>query len=118
MRSRWSVWTPAIPRLTEAMQLKHRRVQTEAAGALARLGDELGTEHLIALVNEPSARLRVIAYADELGMGDRIDDRFRTVESTAEAEMALWLSQPSQMGVPPTLVETIDQRHQILARLV
>lgn len=105
-------WTPAIPRLTEAMHLKHRRVQTEAAGALARLGDELGTGHLIALVEEPSARLRVIAYADELGLSDKIDDRFRTAESTAEAEMALWLSQPSQMGVPPTLVETIDQRHQ------
>jgi len=105
-------WTPAIPRLTEAMHLKHRRVQTEAAGALARMGDELGIEHLIALVEEPSARLRVIAYADELGLSDKIDDRFRTLESTAEAEMALWLSQPSQMGVPPTLVETIDQRHQ------
>lgn len=105
-------WTPAIPRLTEAMQLKHRRVQTEAAGALARLGDQFGTEHLIALVCEPSARLRVIAYADELDLGNRIDDRYRTMESTAEAEMALWLSQPSQMGVPPTLVETIDQRHQ------
>lgn len=105
-------WTPAIPRLTEAMHLKHRRVQTEAAGALARMGDELGIEHLISLVDEPSARLRVIAYADELELSDRIDDRFRTLESTAEAEMALWLSQPSQMGVPPTLVETIDQRHQ------
>jgi len=105
-------WTPAIPRLTEAMHLKHRRVQTEAAGALTRMGDELGTEHLIALAEEPSARLRVIAYADELGLSDRIDDLFRTVESTAEAEMAVWLSQPSQMGVPPTLVETIDQRHQ------
>jgi hypothetical protein len=105
-------WKPAIPRLTEAMQLKHRRVQTEAAGALARLGDQFGTEHLLALVSEPSARLRVIAYADELDLGDRIDDHYRTMESTAEAEMSLWLSQPSQMGVPPTLVETIDQRHQ------
>lgn len=105
-------WKPAMPRLTEAMQLKHRRVQSEAAGALARMGDERGIEHLIALADEPSARLRVIAYADELDLGDRIADRYRTVEATAEAEIALWLSQPSQMGVPPTMVQTIDQRHQ------
>jgi hypothetical protein len=103
-------WTPAIPRLTEAMQLKHRRVQTEAAGALARLGDEVGAEHLVALVAEPSARLRVIAYADELGLGEKIDEHYRGLESTAEAEMALWLSQPGQMGVAPTLVESIDHR--------
>lgn len=100
----------SIPRLTAAMQLKHRRVQTEAAGALARMGDEAGTEHLLALVSEPSARLRVIAYADELGLSERIDDSHRSPAATAEAELALWLSQPGQMGVPPTSVETIDQR--------
>jgi hypothetical protein len=103
---------PSMPRLHAAMQLKHRRVQTEAAGALARMGDEAGIEHLLALVTEPSARLRVIAYADELDLSDRIEDRFRTAEATAEAEMALWLSQPGQMGVPPSFVETIDRRHQ------
>ncbi len=101
----------SIPRLAAAMHLKHRRVQTEAAGALARMGDETGTEHLLSLVSEPSARLRVIAYADELGLSERIDETYRSPAATAEAEMALWLSQPGQMGVPPTLVETIDERH-------
>lgn len=100
----------SIPRLAAAMQLKHRRVQTEAAGALARMGDEAGTEHLLALVGEPSARLRVIAYADELGLSERIEESYRSPAATAEAEMALWLSQPGQMGVPPSSVETIDQR--------
>lgn len=102
----------AIPRLAAAMQLKHRRVQTEAAGALARFGDPQGIERLLALAEEPSARLRVIAYADELGLGDRVPEPYRSQESTAEAAMALWLSQPSQMAVPPTTVETIDRRHQ------
>lgn len=101
-----------IPRLTEAMQLTHRRVQTEAAGALARMGDPTGIEKLISLASEPVARLRVIAYADELGLSDRIADHYRSQESEAEASMALWLSQPSQMGVPPTSVETLDRRHQ------
>jgi len=102
----------SVPRLQEAMQLKHRRVQTEAAGALARMENTEGIEQLIALVAEPSARLRVIAYADELGLSDRIEDSYRSQESTAEANLALWLSQPSQMGLPPTSVETIDRRHQ------
>ena len=102
--------TESLPRLTETMHLKHRRVRSEAAGALARMGDEHGIEQLIALVEEPSARLRVIAYADELGLSDRIDQRFRSQESTAEASLALWLSQPAQMGIPPTSVETLDQR--------
>jgi len=101
-----------IPRLTETMQLTHRRVQTEAAGALARMGDPTGIEKLISLVSEPVARLRVIAYADELGLSDRIADHYRSQESDAEANMALWLSQPSQMGIPPTEVETLDRRHQ------
>lgn len=101
-----------IPRLTETMQLTHRRVQTEAAGALARMGDPAGIEKLISLVAEPVARLRVIAYADELGLSDRIAEPYRSQESDAAANMALWLSQPSQMGIPPTGVETIDRRHQ------
>lgn len=102
----------AIPRLAEAMQLRHRRVQAEAAGALARLGDAAGIERLVALAEEPSARLRVITYADELGVGARIGPQYRSQESTAEAALALWLSQPAQFGVPPTSVETIDRRHQ------
>lgn len=100
----------SMPRLAAAMHLKHRRVQTEAAGALARMGDEAGIEHLLGLVSEPSARLRVIAYADELGLSERIEESARSSAATAEAELALWLSQPGQMGVPPTSVETIDER--------
>lgn len=103
----------AIGALNKSLDLRHRRVQCEAAGALARLGEPVGREKLIALAEEPSARLRAIAYADELGFGDRIDEKFRTAGATAEAEMALWMSQPPQMGVPPTSVETIDSRRML-----
>lgn len=96
--------------LNKAAELRHRRVQCEAAGALARLGEGVGVQHLIALSAEPSARLRAIAYADELGAGDKIDETYRTPHATAEAELALWLSQPQQMGVPPTRVEVVDSR--------
>ncbi|MCM2372384.1 HEAT repeat domain-containing protein [Aporhodopirellula aestuarii] len=103
----------SIPELNKAAELRHRRVQCEAAGALARLGNEAGIEQLIALAEEPSARLRAIAYADELGFGDRIDESFRTPSANAEAEVALWLSQPQQMGVPPTSVEVVDSRRML-----
>lgn len=105
-------WEGAVPKLRQAMELTHRRVQAEAAGALARLGDEAGRERLIALAAEPSTRLRVIAYAEELGLGDAIPEEHTTAQARAEAEMALWLSQPQQMAVPPTAVEVIDQRTQ------
>ncbi|SMP39173.1 hypothetical protein SAMN06265222_101265 [Neorhodopirellula lusitana] len=99
--------------LNKAAELRHRRVQCEAAGALTRLGEGVGVQHLIALTEEPSARLRAIAYADELGFGDRIDETYRHPSATAEAELALWLSQPQQMGVPPTSVEVVDSRRML-----
>jgi hypothetical protein len=105
-------WDGATGKLYQAMELRHRRVQCEAAGALASLGDEEGKKRLLALAAEPSARLRAIAYAEELGLADQIDDQFKTNESLAEADMALWLSQPANMAVPPTAVEVIDSRTQ------
>ncbi|MGV3486099.1 MAG: HEAT repeat domain-containing protein [Planctomycetaceae bacterium] len=98
------------PRLEEAMQLRHRRVQCEAAGALTRMGSSEGRERLISLASEPSARLRVIAYAEELGIEDSVDPAYRSDSALAESEVAIWLSQPDRFGVPPTSVETIEQR--------
>lgn len=100
----------AIGKLNQTVSLRHRRVQCEAAGALAKLGDEEGRKRLIELAADPAARLRAVAYADELGFGDEIDERYRTPDATAEADMALWLSQPHQMGVPPTHVEVAASR--------
>lgn len=100
----------AIGKLNQTVQLRHRRVQCEAAGALAKLGDEEGQKRIVELADDPAARLRAIAYADELGFGDLIEEKLRSPESTAEAEMALWLSQPHQMGVPPTHVEVAESR--------
>ena len=60
------------------------------------------------LTAEPSARLRAIHYAHELGFADLVDDQYCTDTATAEAEMSLWLSQPQQMGIPPTAVEVVE----------
>ncbi|MEO1615813.1 MAG: HEAT repeat domain-containing protein [Planctomycetota bacterium] len=100
----------SIGKLNQTLELKHRRVQCEAAGALAKFDDEAGKKRLIELAEQPAARLRAIHYADELGLGDQIDDELRSDRKTAEAEMALWLSQPHQAGLPPTHVEVLETR--------
>ncbi len=103
----------SIGKLYQTVNLKHRRVQCEAAGALAKLGDPLGKERLLELTSDPAARLRAIHYADELGFGQQVDDQHRSDNATSEAELALWLSQPQQMGVPPTGIEVIDSRRML-----
>ena len=100
----------SIGKLNQTVDLKHRRVQCEAAGALAKLGEEVGEKRLIELSADPAARLRAIQYADELGFGDAIEEEYRTDNASAEADLALWLSQPQQMGVPPTHIEVVDSR--------
>ncbi|MGB7325325.1 MAG: HEAT repeat domain-containing protein [Rubripirellula sp.] len=103
----------SVGKLHQALDLKHRRVQCEAAGALARLGDSDGKARLIELTKDPTARLRAIHYADELGLGNRVEEQYRSDTSTAESELSLWLSQPQQMGVPPTSVEVVDTKRML-----
>jgi hypothetical protein len=100
----------AAGKLNQALELRHRRLRTEAAAALARLGDENGQQVLVSLAAEPVARLRVLAYAEELGIEDQIDERYATDEAIAEAELACWLAQPTQLGFPPSRLDLIEAR--------
>jgi HEAT repeat protein len=102
----------AIGKLNQALQLRHRRLRTEAAAALARLGDDDGVAELVKLAEEPVARLRVLAYADELGLTNRIEPTWQTPLARAEAQLALWLAEPTQFGIPPQKLELFDQRRQ------
>ncbi len=102
----------AIETLRETMQLKHRRLRTESAAALARLGDSEGRQGLLELTQEPIARLRALAYAEELGAIDEVDYQYRNEIARAESELAIWLSLPEQMGVPPTSIKLADTRQQ------
>jgi len=99
-------------KLHQALSLGHRRLRTEAAAALAALGEEAGVEALVALAAEPVTRLRVLAYAEELGVLDKVGEEYLTAEARAEAEMTLWLAEPSQIGIPPTKCELVDRRNQ------
>jgi len=102
----------ANPKLMQAMELRHRRVRTEAAAALAKLGEKQGKEELLKLASEPVARLRVLTYADELGIADELEPEYRSEVARAEAELALWLAEPANFGIPPTECELVDQREQ------
>ncbi len=100
----------AIGKLHQALALRHRRVQTEASGALARMDQPIGRETLVALAEEPVARLRVLRYCEELGLTDKIDEIYTLPSAVAEADLALWLAQPQQLGFPPRSIEAVDQR--------
>ena len=101
-----------VGKLYQALELSHRRLRAEAAAALAKLGEKAGRQTLVQLAAEPVVRLRVLAYAEELGILDQIEDQFKTEQAKAEADLALWLAQPAQMGMPPSRCELVDTRQQ------
>jgi hypothetical protein len=101
---------PAIGKLHQALGLRHRRVQTEAAAALARLGDDRGKSSLIALAEQPVSRLRVLAYAEEMGFTSEISLELQGEIALAESHLAIWLSEPAQMGLAPSNIEFIESR--------
>ena len=100
----------AVGKYHQAMQLRHRRIQVEAAAALARFDEAEGKQKLLDLAAHPVVRPRVIAYAKELGFESEISLEHTGPIATAETELALWLAQPQQMGLAPTEMNLIDQR--------
>lgn len=108
----WCDEPRAVGKLRQAAELPHRRIQLEAAAALARLGEAEGRDRLIDLAADPAARLRALAYAEELQLIDEIPPEHRSEEARAVAELAAWLGQPEQFGVAPGQLEVIDARRQ------
>ena len=100
----------AIGKLNQTLDLKHRRLQTEAAAALAKLDDEAGRNALIGLAEHANVRTRVLAYADELGLGNQISLEYQGDIATAEAHLATWLCEPEQMGIAPSEMVLVDNR--------
>ena len=100
----------AIGKLYQALELRHRRLRTEAAAALARFDEKTGVEVLVEMATEPVMRLRVLAYAEEVGCLEEVDLQYQTAEARAEAELAVWLAMPTQFGIPPTALELVDNQ--------
>ncbi|MFK7737263.1 MAG: HEAT repeat domain-containing protein [Pirellulaceae bacterium] len=102
----------AVPVLENALDLSHRRIQTEAAGALARMDEDLGKARLMELAQDSVARARAVAYAEELGFVEEMPEDVRHSEALAESELAAWLAGPEQFGFPPQSIELVDSRTQ------
>ncbi len=100
----------SMGKLARASDLKHRRIRAEALAALIRMGHEEAGKDLVALAAEPVARLRVLNYADELGLADQVNEQYSTPAARAESELAIWLAHPANMGLAPTKLFMIDQR--------
>lgn len=101
-----------VGKLYPLLDLAHRRVQTEAAAALAKLGEKQGIEHLKKLAEQPAARTRVLAYLEELKAVDQLDEKFRSPEARAQGDLAAWMAQPTRFGLAPDELELIDRTKQ------
>ncbi len=88
----------AIGKLNQALRLSHRRIQTEAAFALAKLGDKQGKQKVLELASDFTCRQRAVAYAEELGIENELDERWTTNMALAVSRLANWLAQNEQMG--------------------
>jgi hypothetical protein len=96
--------------LHKALSVPHRRIQAEAACALARLDQPAGRQALVELARDPVIRTRVLAYAEELGMYGEIPAEYRTEERQAEGQLVAYLAEPFQWGAPPANCRLIDHR--------
>ncbi len=103
----------AVPKLHQALALKHRRIQTEAAAALAKLGDETGKDALLQLAEQPVARLRVLNYAEELGILNEVSLEWQGEIATAESHLAIWLADPANVGFAPADIQLLDSREMV-----
>ncbi|MEW4455269.1 HEAT repeat domain-containing protein [Bremerella sp. JC817] len=100
----------AVGKLKSALDLKHRKLRSEAAISLAKLGNEEGKELLVELAAEPVCRQRVLATAEELDLLPKIAAEYQTEQAKVEGELAAWLSLDTQFGMPPHEIHQIDTR--------
>ena len=99
-----------VESLRQASLLKHRRLRAEALSAMCHLGETQAEQPLIELAVEPVVRMRVIAYAEELELLDRIPQELTTPAAQAEGQLAMWLSHPSNMGLAPNEMQLVESR--------
>ncbi|MBL9125014.1 MAG: HEAT repeat domain-containing protein [Planctomycetaceae bacterium] len=99
-------------KLEQALEVRHRRLRTEAAAALAQLGEKRGFEVLVESAREPATRQRALACLEALGELERVAEEHRTPGARAAAELADWLARPAQFGLPPAHIDVIDHCRQ------
>lgn len=107
----------AVGKLNQAMELGHRRIRAEAAYALVSLGEKPAVDRLLELAHDDALRPRILAYAKQLELADRIQPEWETPEARARSRLALHLSQPEHFSIAPHQIEFIDQRRLVIPEL-
>ncbi len=103
--------TPARQRLLDlAAQHPDATVQLESHWAAAKLGDERGIAALAEAARDPRKGTRALAYLEELDRLDAAPPETQTDEHLALAEMADWLSYPTEFGAFPDALRVYDTR--------
>lgn len=103
--------TPARQRLLDlASQHSDPTVRLESYWASATLGDERGIAALGEASRDPRQGSRALTYLEELGRLDAAPAEAQTAEHLALAEMADWLSHPTEFGEFPDALRVYDAR--------
>jgi hypothetical protein len=96
--------------LALAMDHPKQHVQIEAGWASARMESEGGIKFLARLCCDPRTSKTACSYLEELGRADAIPEKADEPDFVATAEMASWLSHPSEFGEPPDEIDVYDSR--------
>lgn len=107
----------AVGKLNQAIELGHRRIRAEAAYALVSLGEKASIDRLLELAEDDALRPRILAYAKQLDLVERIRPEWETPEAQARSILALHLSQPEHFSLAPHRMELIDQRRLVIPEL-
>jgi hypothetical protein len=94
--------------LALAMDHPKQDVQIEAGWASARMGSEAGIRFLARLSCDPRTSKTACSYLEELGRADAIPEEAEEPDFVATAEMASWLSHPSEFGEPPDEIDVYN----------
>jgi len=88
-------------------------VVLEGAWAGARRADEASIERLVTLAQDVRYSSTAVNYLKELSLESRIPAGTANPEFAARAELAKWLSYPTEKGRPPDSLEIIDTRQMV-----
>lgn len=85
-------------------------VVLEGAWAGARRADDASIERLVKLAQDVRYSNTAVDYLRELSLESRIPSAIENPDFAARAELAKWLSYPTEKGRPPDSLEIIDNR--------
>jgi hypothetical protein len=88
----------------------NRDLRLEAAFALARQGDDLGTDVLIQACRSPQTLRKAQAFLADLRRGHLVPAEARAPDQQALAKLAEWVARPDVLGVAPDELAVVDHR--------